>query len=203
MRIAAAQLEVDSDESITAFYNERVTDCLFLSDPTHYEYPRAEWILSHDFSRATVLEVGCGNGGLTRSLAASAERVVALDVSRPSLEELARLGLRNVTPVLGLVERYEPDLRFDRIVLSEVLEHLRRPKAVIDRILTWLRPGGSILLTTPLGHWDSNEHLHEFDLASFERVLSHRSIERLTVGYLRDRHGSRRWLVGRAEIARE
>jgi hypothetical protein len=56
--------------------------------------------------------------------------------------------------------------------MSEVLEHVRRPGEVVCRCFAWLAPGGTLLITTPHGHWESNEHLHEFDLVTFSRVLA-------------------------------
>ena len=103
-----------------------MTDCSFLSDPEHYEHPRAAWILER-VRGGRLLEVGAGNGGMTRLMAPLVNRLVALDVSTPSLAAVRALGLANVETVEGLVEQFRPDTRFDWIVLSEVLEHLRNP----------------------------------------------------------------------------
>jgi SAM-dependent methyltransferase len=195
LRVAAPELEAGDDASITSFYNSRVTDCGFLSDPAHYEYPRAKWVLDR-VQGGTLLEIGCGNGGMTRLLASRVDRVVALDISEPSLEELKRLGLKNVETVRTLVEHYQPDHLFDWIVMSEVLEHVRRPEQVVCRCFEWLAPGGTLLITTPHGHWESNEHLHEFDLSTFCRILTATNAEVIKLGYLRDSGNRRRWLVG-------
>jgi hypothetical protein len=44
-RVAAPELEFGSEEDFAEFYDNRVTDCTFLSDPAHYEYPRARWMI--------------------------------------------------------------------------------------------------------------------------------------------------------------
>ncbi len=203
MPVAAPALEAGTNESISDFYNSRVTGCEFLEDPGHYEHPRATWVLQN-VSGGTLLEIGCGNGGMTRLLAPLVASVTAFDVSAPSLAELEKLALPNVKTVQGLIEQYRPDTLFDSVVLSEVIEHLRDPKRVVDQAFEFVSPGGSLLITTPNGHWESDEHLHEFSLKTFCDLLSQTGCETLNAGYLRDRDGRRRWLTAilkKAEVA--
>lgn len=199
-RVAAPELELGTDDSVADFYRSRLTDCAFLGDPQHYEYPRARWILDR-VRGGRVLEIGAGNGGMTRLLAPQVGSLVALDVSTPSLDALRALHLPNVEAVEALVERYEPDRRFEWIVMSEVIEHMRDPAGIVRRCVGWLAPGGSLLVTTPHGHWESNEHLQEFSLASFADAICRSGAESVTAGYLRDRDERRRWLVGQATAA--
>lgn len=195
MQVAALELEEGTDASVAAFYRGRVTDCEFLSDPNHYEHPRARWILDR-VRGGQLLEVGAGNGGMTRLMAPLVDRLTALDVSAPSLDAVRKLGLPNVRTVEALVEQYTPDGRFDWIVMTEVLEHLRDPGRVLARLVGWLGPGGALLVTTPRGHWESNEHLQEFTLERFAGLLAASGGEAIDVSYLRDGDERRRWLVG-------
>lgn len=201
MRVAAPELEVGKDETVTAFYQGRITDCNFLEDGSHYEYPRARWILER-VTGGRLLEIGCGNGGMTRLLAPKVQFVEALDISKPSLEVIDGLGLGNVKTVETLVEHHKPVVQFDWIVMSEVLEHLREPGEVVSRCVQWLAPGGRLLLTTPNGHWESDEHLHEFSLPTLSQLLAVSGAEGFLAGYLRDVQGRRRWLVADANVAK-
>jgi 2-polyprenyl-3-methyl-5-hydroxy-6-metoxy-1,4-benzoquinol methylase len=196
MPVAAAELEKGTDESVAGFYNSRITECEFLDDPDHYEYPRASWVLE-EISGGTLLEIGCGNGGMTQLMAPKVDRLTAFDVSAPSLAMVQALGLPNVETAQGLIENYSPAERFDTVVLSEVIEHLRRPGDAVCRAYEWLAPGGVMLITTPNGHWESDEHLHEFSMASFASTLAATGCETLEVAYLRDRDNRRRWLTAR------
>jgi 2-polyprenyl-3-methyl-5-hydroxy-6-metoxy-1,4-benzoquinol methylase len=202
LRVASPELEAGDERSMVSFYRGRVTDCTFLSDPEHYEYPRARWILGH-VRGGRLLEVGCGNGGMTALLAPRVEHLVALDVSTASLARVEALGLPNVETVDALVERYRPSKPLDWIVLSEVIEHLRRPDEVVARCAKWLSPGGTLLVTTPNGHWESNEHLHTFTLESLSRILCRSGAEAASITYLRDGSGRRRWLAGAVTAARQ
>jgi 2-polyprenyl-3-methyl-5-hydroxy-6-metoxy-1,4-benzoquinol methylase len=194
LRVAAPELEIGTDESVSQFYSERITDCSFVGDPSHYEHPRVQWILEK-VSGGDLLELGCGNGGMTRLLARSVDHIVALDVSSPSVQAVAAMNISNVDGVHSLIEQYRPSNLFDWIVMSEVLEHLRSPEITMARLVTFLAPGGSLLLTTPNSHWESNEHLHEFSFASLSKILARSGAERFTVSYLRDKENRRRWLA--------
>lgn len=190
----ASELEAGTDESVSNFYNNRVTVCEFLDDPEHYEHPRAAWVLSV-ISGKNLLEIGCGNGGMTRLLSPKVERITAFDISRPSLVEVEKLGLPNVRTEQGLVENFQPDEKFDWVLMSEVIEHLRKPKKTVDKAFEFVAPGGVLVLTTPNGHWESDEHLHEFSMKTFSEILSETGCESFECSYLRDRDEKRRWLT--------
>lgn len=193
--VAATELETGTDESVAGFYNKRITECTFLDDMEHYEYPRARWVLEQ-VNGGKLLEIGCGNGGMTRLLAPKVDHLTAFDVSAPSLKQVEDLGFTNVVTAQGLIEKFEPDRKFDWIVMSEVLEHLRKPLDGIRRCVSWLDFCGSLIITTPNGHWESDEHLHEFSMKSFTELLVQTNAESFQVSYLRDRDNRRRWLVG-------
>ena len=42
---------------------------------------------------------------------------------------------------------------FDTVLLSDVLEHVREPKALVFEIARILRPGGALLLNVPFAYW--------------------------------------------------
>lgn len=194
MPVAAAALEEGTDESVSEFYNGRITGCEFLDDTTHYEHPRADWVLGQ-VSEGSLLEIGAGNGGMTRLLSPIVASLTAFDVSAPSLKQIEEMGLGNVTTVQGLIESFHPEHKFEQMVMSEVIEHLREPGNAVRRAFDWLAPGGQFILTTPNGHWESDEHLHEFSLVSFSALLAETGCETMTVGYLRDGNNRRRWLT--------
>ncbi len=95
-----------------------------------------------------VLDAGCGKGRFTRFLAAHAGALVALDGS-----EAVRAAARNLSDDDNVVV-VRSDLRdapfapesFDFISSLGVLHHLDDPRAGFTRLLTYLAPGGRILL---------------------------------------------------------
>ena len=105
---------------------------------------------------SAVLEAGCGTGA-TGALALKrgrAGRYVGIE-----LFESAAARARNVLSevVVGDVEAIEPDWQpaeFDALILSEVLEHLREPWAVLRKLSRFVRPGGLVLASSPnISHW--------------------------------------------------
>jgi 2-polyprenyl-3-methyl-5-hydroxy-6-metoxy-1,4-benzoquinol methylase len=188
-------LERGTDEGVLAYYNSRPSLCSFLQDPGHYERPRIEWIL--DRARGgRLLEIGCADGGLTELLSRQVEEIVALDACQASITALRNRRIPNITTHPTLAEAFEPGGRFDWIVMSEFLEHVRNPAGLVTRAVQWLAPGGRLLASSPDGRWgdDSIEHLQVFDLASWTALFVTSGGRSIRVFRIRDREGRDRWL---------
>jgi ubiquinone biosynthesis O-methyltransferase len=98
----------------------------------------------------TLLDIGCGNGALTASLAQRGAAVTGMDLSESGIA-LARAAHPDVRFEVGSV--YD-DLRarfgtFDRVVALEVIEHLFDPRTFLRRAFEALKPGGRLVLSTP------------------------------------------------------
>ena len=98
-----------------------------------------------------VLDVGCGAGGVGRSLrAAGATHLTGVEVHAESAE-LAREVFDDL--VVGTVEEGlasgELAGPFDTIVCYDVLEHLVDPYAVLRDLLTLAAPGGVLHVSVP------------------------------------------------------
>ena len=95
-----------------------------------------------------ILELGCGWGSLTLYLAAMcpASRITAVSNSTSQREFVtarARMrGLENVTVITADINDFDTDVRFDRVVSVEMLEHVRNHRSLFARIARWLTPGG-------------------------------------------------------------
>jgi 2-polyprenyl-3-methyl-5-hydroxy-6-metoxy-1,4-benzoquinol methylase len=198
--VLAPLLEDGTDEDVRAYYNSRLSDCSFLADPQHYERPRIDWMLAR-VKHGAALEVGCADGTMTAMLASRVDHVTALDLCQESIERVRARRLPNVEAVSGFVETFEPCRRFDWILMSEVLEHLRDPCAAVTHCLRWLTPGGSLLLSTPEGSWegDSIEHLHVFTFESWCVMLARAGCRDLRVFSIPDGRGVVRWLSAEAK----
>lgn len=99
-----------------------------------------------------ILELGCGWGSLTLWMAEKfpTARITAVSHSRPQREfilaEAARRGVRPPTVVTADVNHFWTDLRFDRVVSVEMLEHVRNYPTLLSRIAGWLAPGGRLFV---------------------------------------------------------
>jgi SAM-dependent methyltransferase len=105
---------------------------------------------------ARIVDVGCGDGTAT-GLAARlnpGHQVIGVDWSADALRRAGRHGLilvqAGVEPP-GLPVAAES---VDVVIMSELIEHLVDTDAALDEVRRVLRPGGSLLLSTPnLAAW--------------------------------------------------
>ncbi len=195
LHVVAPQLEDGTDPGVVAYYNSRLSVASFLQDPDHYERPRVDWMLQN-VRGGRALEMGCADGGMTALLAPLVEKLVAVDVSEASVRALAERRLSHVDARVSLAESFEPQERFDWIIMSEFLEHVRNPGLLVTRALEWLTPSGRLLASSPEGRWeaDSIEHLHEFTLSSWGVLFTSAGARSARVFRIKDRQGRDRWL---------
>lgn len=105
------------------------------------------WLAVEDTSQS-FLEVGCGDGfwlDLLRNL--GFRRIKGIDISEHYVEICRRKG-HDVE--LSPVEQYEPNTLYDWVYSIDVLEHLDDPRAMLDRMLQFLKPHGRVLFKVPV-----------------------------------------------------
>jgi ubiquinone/menaquinone biosynthesis C-methylase UbiE len=148
-----------------------------------------------DVEGLEVAEVGSGGGHVLRMFPMA--HLTAIDVSDVYLE-VARKNLAGYDArfVKGEIDKMDlPDAAFDRVICTEVLEHVVDPDAVLAAIARLLRPSGVAIVTVPndpLIHrlrgfvrrsplrrlvgrldWGGDAyHLHRWTPADFEHLLA-------------------------------
>lgn len=100
-----------------------------------------------------ILELGCGWGSLTLWMAqaypnASITAVSNSHSQRRHIERACeRQGIRNVRVITQDVNSLNlPAAQFDRCVSIEMFEHMRNYERLLQRITSWLRPGGKLFV---------------------------------------------------------
>lgn len=142
---------------------------------------------AHD---APTLDVGCGNGLVTRMVA---ERVggpvVGMDVSEECVRHAAA---HNAHPRVqyrhGSVEDFEPSEPLGLIVMYEVLEHLDDPAETLRRLVGWLRPGGHLILSTPNRSSLNRRIKAAPGLNRLYRRLGHAQADAVSPGHVEEYH---------------
>jgi 2-polyprenyl-6-hydroxyphenyl methylase/3-demethylubiquinone-9 3-methyltransferase len=100
-----------------------------------------------------VLDVGCGGGILSESMAAAGAEVTGIDMGEAPLE-VARLHLLESgqqvdyqrIPVEALAEQQPGS--FDAVTCMEMLEHVPDPASIVQACATLTKPGGNIFFST-------------------------------------------------------
>jgi 2-polyprenyl-6-hydroxyphenyl methylase/3-demethylubiquinone-9 3-methyltransferase len=123
--------------------------------PLHQLNPhRLQWIQRHvDLKDKAVLDIGCGGGILSESMAAAGAKVVGIDLADASLQ-VARLHALDahldIDYRLVSAERLasEAPRQFDVITCMEMLEHVPDPASIIQASAQLVRPGGWVFVST-------------------------------------------------------
>jgi 2-polyprenyl-6-hydroxyphenyl methylase / 3-demethylubiquinone-9 3-methyltransferase len=155
---------------------------------------RAQFIAARtSLAGRRVLDVGCGGGLLSESLARAGAQVTGIDLA-PGMVEVARLhaaegGLAIDYRVASAEELAQAGPgQFDVVTCMEMLEHVPDPAAMTASLVRLLAPGGALFVST------LNRNLKSFLLAIVGAEYILRLIPRGTHEYER--------LIRPAELAR-
>jgi len=111
-------------------------------------YDRILKVIGDYHLRGRALDYGAGIGNFTRKLSASGrfEQIDGADIlprpeNLPSAILWHRLDLNDADAI--------PEASFDVVIAAEVIEHLENPRQVAREWFRILKPGGTLILSTP------------------------------------------------------
>jgi 2-polyprenyl-6-hydroxyphenyl methylase/3-demethylubiquinone-9 3-methyltransferase len=123
--------------------------------PLHAINPlRLDWIQKHtEISGKKVLDVGCGGGILTESMAKAGAQAKGIDLSEKALKVADLHSLES-----GVAVQYEyisaenlaakDAAQYDVVTCMEMLEHVPDPLSIIKACTQLVKPGGKVFFST-------------------------------------------------------
>jgi 2-polyprenyl-3-methyl-5-hydroxy-6-metoxy-1,4-benzoquinol methylase len=156
------------------------------------------YFMSWTGKQRDVLDIGCGEGFFAEKLVAQGNRVDGVDIlAQPRHRDLlGKYVQADLDQGLGQALPWFTDSRYDRVLLQDVLEHVRNPHKLLTDCHQLLKPQGLLLVSVPnvanitvrlsllFGRFEYAErgildktHLRFFTRKSARRALEHAGYE--------------------------
>jgi 2-polyprenyl-3-methyl-5-hydroxy-6-metoxy-1,4-benzoquinol methylase len=100
-----------------------------------------------------VLDVGCGNGHISRYIGSKGHHVLGIDISETTINKAISLtSMSNVKfKNIAAEELIAAAQTFDLVICSEVIEHLDTPSTVVKALSGLINKNGILIVTVPNG----------------------------------------------------
>lgn len=113
------------------------------------------------YVKGVTLDVGCGRKPYEKTFFAGAEKYIGMDY----------LTDRSMPDVVGSATNIPlDDASFDTVVCTEVLEHVPNPLKALREIHRVLKPGGHLVLSTPM-YWPRHEVPYDYFRYPYDGLL--------------------------------
>ncbi len=117
-------------------------------NPKHEITKYHDYFLVNILPTDSVLDIGCGGGLLAHDVAQKAKSIIGIDISQPNINYAqAHYSRGNLEFLVGDATTYPFIGRFDKIILSNVLEHIADRVGLLKKIA---KLGDVLLLRVPM-----------------------------------------------------
>lgn len=145
----------------------------------------------------TVIDLGCGDGYLSRAVARFVKKVVAVDLSAEMLKELTKKaksnGIRNIEIFQNDGQEVEiNEATIDIVCANMYLHHIDEPERAIKEMYRILKPGGKVFLADFLEHEDKDlkEKMHDtwlgFNIEEMNKWFSSNAFKNIRIETLEE-----------------
>lgn len=158
--------------------------------------------------KGSLLDIGCALGDCVQIAEKRGWDAYGLELSEFAVKIAKKKKLKIFQGTLE-ESKLPKDLRFDVVMMQDVIEHVRDPLAELRRIKKVLKPGGVVFLVTPdIGglwhtilrsswyHYKQGEHIMYFSNKSLSKALEllgysgvecHKTYHVMSLGYIANR----------------
>jgi len=119
-----------------------------------------------------VLDIGCGTGDYLLEMAKYGVKLNGFDYSEYAIERAKkRLISQKVNLKVSSVENFKNEKKYDLILISEVLEHIKDDSRVLKKIVNFLNKKGKIIISVPFDQnlWEYESHQSYDDLRRYSK----------------------------------
>lgn len=106
-----------------------------------------------ELKNATILDIGCGLGILTINLAPYVKKIIGVDIDPQLIQKAKKYqeekNIKNVSFIVSSIFDWKDDKKYDIILLSDVLEHVKEQKKLLQVALSYLKNDGILYFNTP------------------------------------------------------
>ena len=113
--------------------------------PKHRIINYHRWFIEQLKPEWSVLDAGCGNGALSADLSKHCKEVVGIDISEENVKQAKKRA--NLDFICADITKYKFKRKFDAIVLSNVLEHIKDRKVFLKKLAQYSK---TFLIRVPL-----------------------------------------------------
>ncbi len=138
-----------------------------------------------------VIDVGCGNGGLLMALKQLGQKnITALDPSVKCISNIKKAGIKGFTGNLFGNTGAE---KYDMVILSHVMEHVKDVSRALDKVLNMLNENGMLYIEVPDAssyadnhvvpyYYFDTEHINHFEETSLINLGMHKGLRVINLG---------------------
>lgn len=138
-----------------------------------------KWLKNYNIK--TILNAGCGSGELSFILAENGYTVTGIDIDKNYIDlankNLQMLKVQNCKFETAGIENFKSKIKFDTVIATDVLEHIKDDKAAFKKLITLLKPNGIAVITVPAGqylfgfHDTQLGHYRRYSIPDFKKII--------------------------------
>lgn len=143
-----------------------------------------KWLKARNIS--TILNAGCGSGELSFILAANGYSVTSFDLDKDYIDlakkKLKKTNFKNCTFFVSGIEDFISKTKYDAMIATDVLEHIEDDAGAFKKLISFIRSGGTVVITVPAGqylfgfHDEQLGHFRRYSKPGFIKIIP-KSIE--------------------------